>query len=39
MIPRQEAIDLAEKNYGYFALISNDIKDPLEALALSPSLV
>jgi len=23
-----------EKNYGYFALISNDIKDPLEALGI-----
>ena len=30
--PNQEAIDLAQKNYGYFALISNDIKDPLQAL-------
>jgi len=30
--PKQEAIDLAQKNYGYFALLSNDIKDPLKAL-------
>jgi len=30
--PKQEAIDKARKNYGYFALISNGIKDPLEAL-------
>ena len=30
--PKQEAIDDAEKNYGYFALISNTIKDPFEAL-------
>jgi hypothetical protein len=30
--PRQNAIDLAERDYGYFALISNDIKDPIEAL-------
>ena len=34
MTPREEAIEAVEKNYGYFALISNDIKDPLEALAL-----
>jgi transposase len=32
--PRQDAIDLAERDYGYFALISNDIKDPMEALKL-----
>ena len=32
--PKQEAIDMAEQNYGYFALISNGIKDPLEALEL-----
>ena len=32
--PKQEAIDRAEQNYGYFALISNGIKDPLEALEL-----
>jgi transposase len=31
---RQDAIDLAERDYGYFALISNDIKDPIEALKL-----
>jgi len=30
--PNEAAISLAEKNYGYFALISNEIKDPLEAL-------
>jgi len=29
---KQEAIDAAEKNYGYFALMSNSIKDPFEAL-------
>ncbi len=34
LTPRQEAIDKAEKNYGYFALLSNDIKDPLMALDL-----
>lgn len=32
--PKQEAIDKAELNYGYFALLSNGIKDPLEALEL-----
>ncbi|MHB1127088.1 MAG: IS1634 family transposase [Bacillota bacterium] len=31
-IPRQNAIDAVEKNYGYFALISNGVKDPLDAL-------
>jgi hypothetical protein len=30
--PKQEAIEAAEKNYGYFALLSNGLKDPLEAL-------
>jgi transposase len=29
---RQEAIDEARRNYGYFALISNEIKDPIKAL-------
>lgn len=32
LVPREEAIAEREKNYGYFALISNGIKDPLEAL-------
>lgn len=32
LIPKQEAINSTRKNYGYFALLSNDIKDPLEAL-------
>jgi transposase len=32
LIPKQEAIDAAEKNYGYFALLSNGVKDPLDAL-------
>ena len=32
--PKQEAIDKAERNYGYFALMSNGVKDPLEALEL-----
>lgn len=30
--PKQEAIDAAVKNNGYFALLSNEIKDPIEAL-------
>jgi len=30
--PKQEAIVLAERNYGFFCLITNDIKDPFEAL-------
>ncbi|MEI6386651.1 MAG: hypothetical protein WCQ50_08455 [Spirochaetota bacterium] len=34
VVPKQEAIDLAERDYGHFALISNDIKDPNEALKL-----
>ena len=34
IVPKQDAIDLAERDYGYFVLISNDIKDPLEALKL-----
>ncbi len=32
VIARQEAIDEARKNYGYFALVSNEIKDPIKAL-------
>ena len=28
----EDAIRKAEKNYGYFALMSNEIKDPVEAL-------
>jgi len=34
LIPRQQAINEARKNYGYFALLSNGIKDPLEALEI-----
>lgn len=34
VVANQEAIDEAKKNYGYFALISNEVKDPLEALEL-----
>ncbi|HQN37818.1 MAG TPA: IS1634 family transposase [Caldisericia bacterium] len=32
VIARQEAIDEARRNYGYFALVSNEIKDPIKAL-------
>ncbi len=32
LTPKQEVINNAKKNYGYFALLSNGIKDPLEAL-------
>ncbi|WP_019413647.1 transposase, partial [Paenisporosarcina sp. TG20] len=32
LLPKQDAIDTVGKNYGYFALISNGVKDPLEAL-------
>ncbi|MDR1920294.1 MAG: transposase, partial [Candidatus Adiutrix sp.] len=31
---RQEAIDEVIRNFGYFALISNTIKDPVEALEI-----
>lgn len=32
LTPKQEAIRAVEQNYGYFALVSNGIKDPLDAL-------
>ena len=32
VVPKQEAIDEAVKNHGYFALLTNEIKDPVEAL-------
>ena len=31
---KQDVIDKTEENFGYFALLSNGIKDPLEALEL-----
>ena len=31
---KQEAVDTAEKDYGFFALISNEIKDPIKALEI-----
>lgn len=32
--PREEAMLKAAKNYGYFALLSNEVQDPFEALSL-----
>lgn len=32
VVAKQAAIDEAKKNYGYFALISNEVKEPIEAL-------
>ena len=32
LTPKQKAIHAVERNYGYFALISNGVEDPLEAL-------
>jgi transposase len=34
LVPKQEAIDEARKNYGYFSLLSNAVKGPLEALEI-----
>lgn len=34
LIPKQDAIDFKTINYGYFALISNCIKDPLDSLEI-----
>ena len=34
LTPRQEALREMEKYYGYFALLSNGVKDPLEALEI-----
>ena len=34
VVAKQAAIDEARKNYGYFTLISNEVKDPIEALEL-----
>lgn len=31
---RQTAVETAKKNHGYFAMISNDVKDPIKALEL-----
>ncbi|WP_372636885.1 hypothetical protein [Cohnella sp.] len=32
VVAKQSAIIEAKKNYGFFALISNEVKDPIEAL-------
>lgn len=32
--PKEEAMREATRNYGYFALLSNEVKDPFEALSL-----
>jgi hypothetical protein len=34
LTPRQDAINAVEKTYGYFALLSNGVKDPLDALEI-----
>lgn len=34
IIPKLDAITRAEKDYGFFALLSNDIKDPIIALEI-----
>ncbi len=34
IVPKQDAIDEVENNYGYFALLSNEIMDPLQALEI-----
>jgi transposase len=31
---KQEAIDEVKKNYGFFAMLSNEVKDPIEALEI-----
>lgn len=34
IIPREDAMREAARNYGYFALLSNEVNDPLEALSI-----
>lgn len=34
IIPKEESMKEAAKNYGYFALLSNEINDPFEALSI-----
>ena len=34
VIAKEETLTEAKRNYGYFALLSNEIKDPLEALTI-----
>lgn len=33
-IAKEEALAEAKRNYGYFALLSNEINDPVEALEI-----
>ena len=34
LVPKQKAIEKTEKDYGYFNLLSNGIKDPLDAIEI-----
>ena len=34
IVPKEEAMREAARNYGYFALLSNEVNDPFEALSL-----
>lgn len=34
IVPKEEAMRETAKNYGYFALLSNEVNDPFEALSL-----
>ena len=34
LTPKQDAMEAVKKNYGYFALISNGVKNPLDALEI-----
>ncbi len=34
VLPKQEAIDEAEKDYGFFVLISNEINEPIKAIEI-----
>lgn len=34
ILPKEDAMREATRNYGYFALLSNEVKDPFEALSL-----
>lgn len=34
MVAKEEVLIEAKRNYGYFALLSNEIKDPLDALTI-----
>jgi len=33
-VPKQDAIDKARKNFGFFVLLTNGVKDPVEALRI-----